>query len=410
MRSDIPRLMAERGIDALIILGPTTGNPPLFYVTDGAGLGKSVFIQRRGQAPHLIYNPMERDSARATGIDGSSFPENDFPRFLEEFGGDTPAAQAAFLAHVFQKNGVTGRVCVYGMQETARIYPILRRLAGIPGVEIVEDNGRRSLFEEARITKDAAEVARVRRAGQSCYAAYDGIKSIIRAGHVVDGRLFDAAGAPVRIGQLRAAVRAAFAAHGVIEDHDSIIAQGVEGTAPHNHGTDDDILREGASIVVDIFPREVGGGYFFDTTRTFCVGAAPARLREIYGHVKEALLSALGSLAVGGRCYDYQAATCALFEARGFATIRQDSRITSGYVHGLGHGLGLDIHEAPGLGGASTNPDVLEPGMLFTVEPGLYLPAEEIAVRLEDIVWIRPDGEMENITTYPYDLEVFPTT
>lgn len=408
MRADIEKLMAQRNLDALLILGPSSANPPMYYVTGGAGLGKSVYLHRRGHAPHLIYNLMERDAAQATGLDCSAYPENDFPRFIEENGGDNPAAWAAFLAHVFKKNGVQGRVGVYGMQETARIYPILRRLGELPGVEVAEETGPRTLFEDARITKDAAEVDRVRQVGLGCYAAYDAMKAIIRAGHLVDGKLFGPDNAPVRIGTLREALLQTFAAHNVMEDHGSIIAQGKDGTAPHNHGTDSDILREGASIVVDIFPREPGGGYFFDITRMLCVGQATPRLREVYADVKEALLTALGSLKVGERCYGYQARTCDLFEAKGYATIRQDSRCTSGYVHGLGHGVGLDIHEAPSLGGSSVNPDVLAPGHLFTVEPGLYLPEDEVAVRLEDIVWIHPDGTPENITTYPYDLEVFP--
>lgn len=408
MRSDIEKLMEQRQLDALLILGPSSANPPMFYVTGGAALGKSVYLHRRGQPPHLIYNMMERDAARATGLDGSAFPENDFPRFIEEHGGDNPAAQAAFLGHVFRKHGVRGRVGVYGMQETARIFPILRRLAELPDIEIAEETSGRSLFEEARLSKDAAEVDRVRQVGLACYAAYDAMKAAIRAGHLVDGQLFAADGSPVRIGTLREILLRTFATHNVMEDHGSIIAQGVDGTAPHNHGTDADILREGASIVVDIFPREPGGGYFFDITRTLCVGTAPARLRAVYADVKEALLNALGTLKVGERCYDYQARTCDLFEGKGYGTIRKDSRCTSGYVHGLGHGVGLDIHEAPFLGGSSSNPDVLAPGQLFTIEPGLYLPDEAVAVRLEDIVWMRPDGTPENITTYPYDLEVFP--
>lgn len=407
MKSDIERLMAERGLDALLILGGTAGNPALYYAVNGAGLTSAVYLHRRGFPPHLVYGPMERDQVATTGLDGSTFPENDMPRILEENGGEGPAATAAFLQHLLKKHGVTGRLGVFGVGEAARLYPILRRLAETPGITLNEEPGR-SLLEEARITKSAEEVDRMRKVGKACFEVMDNIKATIRAGKLVNGQLHDKQGRPVTIGHLRAVTRDTYARHGVLEDHDSIIAQGKDGTAPHNIGTDSDGLREGQSIIVDIFPREGGGGYFFDMTRTFCVGAAPARLREVFSQVKEVAMQAIAEIKVGEKAFGYQRRTCERFQAMGYRTVMQDSTITSGYVHGLGHGLGLDIHESPRLGGASTNPDVLAPGHVFTIEPGLYLPDEAVAVRLEDVIWIRPDGTPENLTTYPYDLEVFP--
>lgn len=408
MKSDLEELMTERGLDAVVVMGPAAGNPNLYYVVNGAGLSHAIFVQVRGREPHLVHNPMERDQARATGIETSSFADNDLPRFTEEAAGNEVKAQTAFLEHIFRKQAIRGRVGIYGVGEMSRLYPVIRHLSGLPGVELFEDPNPRSIFDEARLTKEAAEVDRMRGVGRACFAAYDAIKQTIRAGRLKDGRLHGRDGAPVTIGQLRSLVRTTFAAHGVMEEDASIIAQGIEGTAPHNHGTDTDVLREGASIIVDIYPREAGGGWFFDITRTFCVGAAPARLREVYAQVKEVLLLALAELKVGERGYGYQERTCLRYEKMGYATIRQDPRTESGYVHGLGHGVGLNIHEGPRLGGTDTNPDVILPGMVFTVEPGLYLPAEEIAVRLEDMVWVRPDGTMENLSPYPYDMEVFP--
>jgi Xaa-Pro aminopeptidase len=408
LRNDLERLMSERGLDVIVVMGPSAGNPNLFYSVSGAGLTSAILIQRRGQSPHLIYNPMERDQARATGIEGSTFVENELPRFQEEAGGDGIKAQAAFLENLFRKQGVRGKVGIYGVGEMSRSWPVLRRLTRIPDLEIYEETNGRSLFEEVRLTKDAAEVDRMRKVARSCFEAYDAVKNVIRSGRIVEKELQHLDGSPITIGELRSIIRVMFAAHGVVEDHDSIVAQGIDGTAPHNHGTDSDPLREGASIVIDIFPREPAGGYFFDITRTFCVGSAPDRLRQVYSQVKEVLFLALAELKVGERCVSYQEKACERFEAMGYRTIRQDPRVESGYVHGLGHGLGLDLHEAPRLGGPVTNPDTIRPGMVFTIEPGLYLPEEGIAVRLEDVVWVRPDGIMENLSPYSYDLEVFP--
>jgi Xaa-Pro aminopeptidase len=162
--------------------------------------------------------------------------------------------------------------------------------------------------------------------------------------------------------------------------------------------------------VIDLYPSQPGGGYFFDVTRTYCVGRAPQELRDLHRCVHDSLRDALDSFEMGARGRAYQDRVCAFFEERGHRTIRQDDSLTEGYVHGLGHGIGLEVHERPNLGGPATNPDRLLPGSLFTVEPGLYYPSRGLGVRLEDIVYARSDGTFENLTDIPYDLEIAPAS
>jgi len=75
-------------------------------------------------------------------------------------------------------------------------------------------------------------------------------------------------------------------------------------------------------------------------------------------------------------------------------------------VHGLGHGVGLAVHEAPRLGGPPSNTQTLAPGMVITIEPGLYYPSKGMGVRIEDLVLVRADGTFENLTLLPYELEI----
>jgi Xaa-Pro aminopeptidase len=104
----------------------------------------------------------------------------------------------------------------------------------------------------------------------------------------------------------------------------------------------------------------------------------------------------------------YQQQTCELFESLGHPTIRQDAAAQSGYVHSLGHGLGLHVHEAPWFrGSSSASPkDVLAPGSVVTIEPGLYYPEKGMGVRLEDTAVAREDGTMEILADYPLDLVI----
>ena len=162
--------------------------------------------------------------------------------------------------------------------------------------------------------------------------------------------------------------------------------------------------------MIDLYPAHVGGGYFFDVTRTLCVGRAPTELKEIHALVREAVERTFGSLTPEAPARIYQEKVCDLFESRGHKTIRQDERLHEGYVHGLGHGIGLEIHERPNLGGPSQNADRIAPGSLFTVEPGLYYPSRDLGVRIEDVVHARPDGSFENLTDISYELEVAPAS
>jgi Xaa-Pro aminopeptidase len=124
--------------------------------------------------------------------------------------------------------------------------------------------------------------------------------------------------------------------------------------------------------------------------------------------VRRAFDSAMGTLKSGELCRDYQERTCDIFEKAGHATLRSNSTTEEGYCHGLGHGVGLAVHEPPRLGGPPSNKARLEPRMVITVEPGLYYPSRGLGVRIEDLVYVRPDGSMENLTPASYDLEVMP--
>jgi len=93
----------------------------------------------------------------------------------------------------------------------------------------------------------------------------------------------------------------------------------------------------------------------------------------------------------------YQHLVCDFFEQRGYATTRSNPSTLEGYVHSLGHGVGLDVHEKPFFGLASTNLDEIEPGDIVTIEPGLYFPDRELGVRIEDTLVVNEEGRVETL-------------
>lgn len=170
---------------------------------------------------------------------------------------------------------------------------------------------------------------------------------------------------------------------------EAVVGAGATAASPHAVPGDAPI-RPGVLVVVDA--GCVLDGYCSDCTRTFAVGDISGRLRELHALCLEAQLAGLTAVApgVGGR--DADAVSRTLIEAAGLG---------AAYGHGMGHGVGLQIHEAPTLRPEST--DVLEAGNVVSVEPGIYLPDESAGVRIEDLVVVTNDG-CERITHFTKEL------
>ena len=184
----------------------------------------------------------------------------------------------------------------------------------------------------------------------------------------------------------------------MIEDHETILSQGRDAGIPHSRGDASAKVRPSVPIVIDIFPSDRDSGYFFDLTRTFCVGPIPAELQRVHGDVLAAYQLAAGQMHAGMRASASQALVCDFFEARGYPTTRSDPKTLQGYVHTLGHGVGLEVHEKPFFSLNSTNQDTIEVGDILTIEPGLYFPDREIGVRIEDTLVVREDGRVESLS------------
>ena len=170
---------------------------------------------------------------------------------------------------------------------------------------------------------------------------------------------------------------------------EAVVGAGATAASPHAVPGDAPI-ESGVLVVVDA--GCVLDGYCSDCTRTFAVGDISERLGELYALCLEAQLAGLAAVAPGVHGRDADAASRTLVEAAGLGWA---------YGHGMGHGVGLQIHEAPTLRPDST--DVLETGNVVSVEPGIYIPDEGVGVRIEDLVLITDDG-CERLTEFPKEL------
>ena len=180
----------------------------------------------------------------------------------------------------------------------------------------------------------------------------------------------------------------------------TICAGSVQSSQPHNQGSG--ALYAGTPIVMDIFPKSANTGYWGDLTRTVVKGKAPDVVKRAFEAVYEARELAKGLLVKGASPAEIHIAAAKSMESKGFYTGTGDNG-DYGFFHGLGHGVGLDIHEEPRI--SPRNGELLKGGEVVTVEPGLYY-AGWGGVRLEDMVYISPDGKSELLTEIETVLEI----
>ena len=196
---------------------------------------------------------------------------------------------------------------------------------------------------------------------------------------------------------VQGAINATIAGLGGVASH-TIVACGNQGCDPHESGYGP--LRAHTTIILDIFPRDMGTGYYGDITRTVVRGRASDAVKRMYAVVGAAQAVAFRTLRAGVNGQEVHLAIQELFVHEGYKTGQVRGRM-QGFFHGTGHGLGLEVHERPRVGAVS---EKLRAGHVVTVEPGLYY-RDIGGVRLEDVAVIQRTG-MRNLARFPKTLEI----
>ena len=253
------------------------------------------------------------------------------------------------------------------------------------------------VVDDIRAVKTEEEIQHVREATLANEASMRACEELLEAAEVRNGTLYYE-DEPLTSERVATEIEVTLLEHGCALD-ETIVACGVDAADPHDRGSGP--LEAGQPIIVDIFPRSKATGYHSDMTRTFLKGEASETVREWYELTQAAKEAAFDALEPGTTGAEVHAAACEVYEDAGYPTLRQDPSTETGFIHSTGHGIGLDVHEAPSL---SPRGEELEAGQIVTIEPGLYDPAHG-GVRIEDIAVVTEDG-YENFTDYPETLEL----
>lgn len=403
MRSDIDRLMAERGLDALVIPVDENYSPFLDYLAGNLRITGGMAIKKQGEAPVMFVSPMETEEAAATGLTVYSMNDLNYTDLYKQADGDLAKLQTmlwnAALTHM---NIAGGKIGVYGVGNLHNIIELMRLMAVHYPVYTFSGESGKTIFDESVITKDADEIERIKsvsqRTSEVLQLTWDFIGS-----HKADGdTVVNAEGIPLTIGTVKRFIRSALLDRD-LEDTGMIFAQGRDGGFPHSRGQEDMALKTGQAIVFDLFPREFSGGYHHDVTRTWSIGHATEEVQETFNTVMAAFDISIEAYGLGKPTHLMQEAVLDYFEGKGHPTSRSHPGTTDGYMHSLGHGVGLEIHERPRISHLSKE-DMFQVGNFITIEPGLYYPDKGYGVRIEDAFYIAEDGSLVTLTDFHKEL------
>lgn len=399
MLSDLDRLMRERRIDAVLVPMHEAMHPSFRWLARGAKVTRGYAIKPAGRAPVLVTYPMERDEAAASGLEVRLAHEFDHDRIFRT-ATSPAAAYAELFTNALRALGSGDSIALFG-NAPVQLYIVIAEEMERHGWRIHRGDGE-DLIQLARKRKEAWEIDAIRSVGERTEQVVDRVRQVLRDATIAhDSVTYD--GRALTLGTLKQIVSQEIVRLGMIEDHDTILSQGRDAGVPHSRGDASAAVKPSLPIVLDIFPADRDSGYFFDMTRTFCIGDVPDELQRLHGDVYEAFTRARDAMRPGTPASSYQALVCDFFEAKGYATTRADPRTLSGYVHGLGHGVGLEIHEKPSFHLGPANGDLIETGDIVTIEPGLYFPDRELGVRIEDTFVVTETG-VETLCRGDYSL------
>jgi Xaa-Pro aminopeptidase len=375
----------------VLIVGDTGGTPELRHEVPLAIMDTFVYAEADGRRVVAIGS-MEASRVEALGTDLTVRP-------FEEFGADELRRSGLDVYSV--ANELTLAVARdLGISEASvpRAFPLgVADVLRGAGVALTVDQ---KLFDDRRRRKNEQELAGIRRAQGATEAAMAAAVDMLRrsepdgAGRSVDGR-------PLTCELLRERIQAELIGHEAVAN-EIIVSHGSQTAVGHDEGSGpigaDDV------VLIDLFPIDVRSACFADMTRTFALGRVDDELRVWHRLCREALELAVAHIRPGVDSGDLHRRVCALFAEHGQptqATKKEGEVLRDGFYHALGHGVGLEAHEAPYVGMIG---EELVAGDVLAIEPGLYRYGFA-GIRLEDLVLVTEDG-CEVLTVFPYEFEI----
>lgn len=366
--------------DTLLIIASSENSADLLYRTRFFAPDPIIFIEHKGRKI-IILSDLELDrgkeEARVDEVLSLSEYKNKLPHKKRK-----QAGSADIIDLLFKEWGIKSALVPWDFP--MKYGDELRKLD-------YRIRYKEGLFFEERLKKTPEEVRLIADSLRKTERAMERAIEMISSSKIRDRKLF-LNGSPLTSEVIKGEVNSELSRLGCAASN-TIVSCAVQSSMPHNRG--EGPLLANQPIVIDIFPRSQGSGYFGDMTRTIVKGEPSKELEKMYRTVLKGQRLGLSLIKHGAKVKDIHGAIIEFFKKSGFETGEIDGK-QQGFIHSTGHGLGLDLHEPPRVSFTDT---VLEEGNVITVEPGLYY--EKLGgVRIEDVVFVKKDG-CTNLTRYP---------
>jgi Xaa-Pro aminopeptidase len=378
-------------VSAVLIIGDTVRNPELRHEVPLTIPDAFVYAELDGRRVVAI-SAMEASRVEALGIGLEVRPTEEFGADeIRRSGVDIHTAATELAVRIARGLGIDEAT-------VPRSFPlgIADALRGA-GIELAVDQ---KLFDNRRRRKSEHELAGIRRAQKAAESGVAVARDLLRRAERSNGGL-SVDGEALTCELVKERIQATFLAQGALAQ-EMIVSHGRQTAVGHDMGSGpiapDDV------VLIDLFPLDLESACYADITRTFVIGEMPNELREWHALCREALELAAAEVRPGVNGGAVHRLVSEFFAERGFPTLLtkpEGEVLRDGFYHGLGHGVGLQVHESPSLGMLG---EELVPGDVITIEPGLY--REGLGgVRVEDLLLVTEDG-YERLTDCPYELEV----
>jgi len=375
----------------VLIIGDTVRSPELRHEVPVA-IGDPFFYAEVGGRRHVVVSALEISRVEELGGELEKHT-------LEEFDYEALIAEGLGANELWPALWVKAAQAL-GLREAAvpLTFPFGHAAAlWKAGIQLRVDQ---DLFDERRRVKNETELEGIRRASRAVAAGMGRAVELLRAADRSSGALV-IDGEPLTCERIKSELGRIFDEHGAIGD-DVIVSHGAQTAVGHDPGSGqiaaDDI------VLFDLFPHDRETGCYTDFTRTVTVGVAPDEIKQFHRLAKEALDRAVAAVRPGVDGKDIHRLVCDYFHENGQKTQLHKEPgevLRDGYFHGTGHGVGLEVHEQPGIGRVG---GALVAGDVIAIEPGLYRHGFG-GVRLEDLILVTEDGAAV-LTDFPYDLEL----
>jgi Xaa-Pro aminopeptidase len=372
--------------ETLLIVADSEHDANMLYAVGMFVPDPFIYLNIAGR-PHIVMNDLEIDRARAQAPHCRVLSLSAYQRKLRA-AGVKKTGFARIIRQILREKKIRRALVPENFP-----FSLARDLKKL-GVKLKPRAG----FFPKREIKSADEVKKISAALAMAEVGMAEGMEVLRRAKISRDRKLIYHGVPLTSERLRAVVDCAILqANGLAAN--TIVAGGRQACDPHERGHGP--LRAHEPIVIDIFPRSQKTSYFGDITRTVVRGHASEAVRRLYDTVCAGQKIVFEKIRAKVKTADVHKAVQKFFAQQGYKTGRRDGRM-EGFFHGTGHGLGLEIHEAPRVNATST--EILRPGHVVTVEPGLYYPGIG-GVRLEDVALVTANGA-KNLTRFEKTLEI----